>query len=801
MIILTFILAGFGIGMQPFGTDCILHAGLATGLIKIDGVLDEEDWQNAIPVNQFRQVIPDEGQRAVYESKVRIIYDQNTVYIGAVLHDSDPRRIRKTIGVHDQFNDADWFSVGLDSNDDDQTAFYFAVNAAGVMVDGFQSDGEAPSAWMTTDLFDERLFQFEPDWDAEWISQVRISNEGWTIEIALPMSVLGIQLHQQNWGVNFSRWIPHLAEFSEWALVPLDERNGGTISHFGQLHLTTKIRPPIYRHGMLKAFAPAFKSTSDEKTMIVPIPNAQGGISFGGHAHVQITAVPDVSPETVLEAVNDFNIEESNSINYNRLYPSIRQSISTASSGSSLLFDRITSTECAELLIGGTSLSGRLPGRISIDGIGGVYLPTTNNEQVPIGFAGRIQKQIRNQSRIGVSATSMPFNQDSALRINAYDGILSGATMDWEFRHPSESSRWVGQMGVSRFSRKNYCGDQIQNHDFIHAYPESQDGFIAQTEYGQLGKKHNWFARVSITDQGFLTPSLQSRFHSARVEVTTGFRQTRSTESRFFRKSHFNVAVSQWNDISDLAPKETILSGEVAALTHTYNVVSIATHAGILSSGHARLGVNLSISSDIRRRWKVIPYIGIDWSQRGIRHHHASLKLTATAGSRIALNTQIMASHTTGDMKSPQWFREFLVSNPSFSAKSYDRHPFVQCQSGVRIKPSIDKSSRCLRAYAVVVAGLFRSMSIEMGIHAQGIGRTTPTGQSVLSDGRAELLGIFRWKIKRRVVLMLGANIGRAMSTYSGARYRGQLFELITAPLEGENFHVFSFSIARKWQR
>jgi len=799
-MIILLVLVGFAHSIQSCENDCIIHAGIATSLIRIDGVLDEEDWMKTMSINQFRQVTPDEGNLATYKTEVRIIHDQKTLYVGAILYDDTPSRIRNILGQRDQFSDADWFSVGLDSNDDDHTAFYFAVNAAGVMIDGFQSDGVAPSEWMTTDLFNERIFQFDPDWDSEWVSQVRINKEGWTIEMAIPMSVLGIHLHQPNWGVNFSRWVPRLAEYSEWAFIRLNERNGGVISHFRKLHLTTNIRPPIYRHGLLKAFVPAFKSTDDEKTMVVPIPSAEGGISFGGHAHLQVTAIPDFSPETVLETITNFNLEESNAVDYRRFYPAIRQSISTTSTGSSLLFDRIPSTECAELLIGGTSLSGRLPDRVSMDGIGGIYLPTTNNEQIPIGFAGRIQKHIGHQSRIGISATSVPFHQDSNQRIHAYDGILSGAMMDWEFRHPSESARWVGQMGFSRFKRKNYC-DDTQDHPLIHQHPESQDGFVAQTEYGQLGKRYNWFARVSVTDQDFLSPSLSPRLYSGRAEITTGFRHTRAAESRFFKNHHFNVAVSQWNDVSSFSARETILSGEVALLTHSYNLVSLATHVGIVSSGYIRSGVNLTVSSDIRQRWKIIPRIGIDWSQRGIRHHYASLKLTATAGSRIALNTQILAIRTTGDMKPPEWLHEFLVSEASFSAKGYDQHPLVQCRLGFGINPSSANASNCLRAYMVVVAGLFRSMSIEMGIHAQGIGMTIPLGQSVLSDGRTELVGIFRWELKPRVVLMLGANVGRALTRYSGSRYQGQIFELLTAPLEGEKFHVFSFSIVRKWQR
>jgi hypothetical protein len=61
-----------------------------------------------------------------------VLYGTDALYVGATLHDERPNRIRDRLARRDQLNQADWFSVSLDSYFDRQTARTFAVNAAGV---------------------------------------------------------------------------------------------------------------------------------------------------------------------------------------------------------------------------------------------------------------------------------------------------------------------------------------------------------------------------------------------------------------------------------------------------------------------------------------------------------------------------------------------------------------------------------------------------------------------------------------------------------------------------------------------
>ena len=66
-----------------------LESGAA---IDVDGRLDEEAWERAIPITDFTQQEPVEGGTPSERTEIRVIYDEDALYIGAILYD-DPEGI------------------------------------------------------------------------------------------------------------------------------------------------------------------------------------------------------------------------------------------------------------------------------------------------------------------------------------------------------------------------------------------------------------------------------------------------------------------------------------------------------------------------------------------------------------------------------------------------------------------------------------------------------------------------------------------------------------------------------------
>jgi len=183
--------------------------------IILDGVLDEEAWGRAEPITGFIQSMPDAGAPATEETIVRVVYDDERVYIGALMLDSEPGGI-----MHDD----DVFAVTLDTFLDRRDSFMFLVNPNGAVKDGQTFDNSR-----TTNLAWEGVIEVE----------TTIHDEGWTVELAIPFTTLRFDpgKEDQEWGMNFLRRVRRKNEDSYWA--PVDRRTrvhtmayAGTVSGF-----------------------------------------------------------------------------------------------------------------------------------------------------------------------------------------------------------------------------------------------------------------------------------------------------------------------------------------------------------------------------------------------------------------------------------------------------------------------------------------------------------------------------------------------------------------------------------------
>jgi len=201
----------------------------------IDGVLDEEVWQSAPVAENFIQNFPNAGKPASRNTAVRVLYDNSAVYIGAYLYD-DPSLIRKQLTARDgeQKQDVDYFSVFIDTYNDDQNGFQFLVTSANV-----QSDARiGPN------------LQFEPGeygdktWQAVWESRVGIRKDGWVVEMRIPfLSLRFAKKEEQDWGINFLRYIRRVNESDFWNKV--DPAVSGFVNQFGTLRGLLDIKPPL----------------------------------------------------------------------------------------------------------------------------------------------------------------------------------------------------------------------------------------------------------------------------------------------------------------------------------------------------------------------------------------------------------------------------------------------------------------------------------------------------------------------------------------------------------------------------
>lgn len=176
--------------------------------IAVDGRLDDEAWSRLEPFIDFVQRDPDEGRPATERTELLLAYDDDALYVGARLHDSQPELIEKRLSRRDDWAEADRFSLYLDPRGDRRTGVRFEVTAAGVQRDEI----------IFNDTWTDR------SWDALWESEVSHDALGWSVEMRIPFSELRfLPGDSQTWGVNASRVIQRKNE-SDWlALTPRNE--------------------------------------------------------------------------------------------------------------------------------------------------------------------------------------------------------------------------------------------------------------------------------------------------------------------------------------------------------------------------------------------------------------------------------------------------------------------------------------------------------------------------------------------------------------------------------------------------
>jgi hypothetical protein len=210
----------------PAGSDAaatrvprVLVSATRTGEVRIDGRIDEPAWQAAPVASGFMQSQPDEGVPATHDTEVRLLFDDQAMYVAARMWD-EPDSIEAGLTRRDEAGmTKDWFGIWIDPNYDRRTGYAFLTTAAGVQQD--------------RTLYDDQIF--DATWDAVWESAVTIDSLGWSAEMRIPLSQIHYSARDdaQTWGVNFTRRRVATNERSDFA--PQTRRRQFAVSQFATL--------------------------------------------------------------------------------------------------------------------------------------------------------------------------------------------------------------------------------------------------------------------------------------------------------------------------------------------------------------------------------------------------------------------------------------------------------------------------------------------------------------------------------------------------------------------------------------
>ena len=202
----------------------------------MDGIVDESSWTLAEVATNFLQREPREGQPATERTEVRILYDDENLYVGLIAYDSDPSAIIATELRRDEIGHRfggsdDTFTVLLDTFNDGRSAFQFTVNPLGTRYDAT--------------IRNER--EVNSDWDEAWSAAAQITSRGWEAELVIPLRILRYSSGASDWGVDFERQILRKNEQVAWSNYRRDFQfiavsQAGDLRGFENLSVTQRFR-------------------------------------------------------------------------------------------------------------------------------------------------------------------------------------------------------------------------------------------------------------------------------------------------------------------------------------------------------------------------------------------------------------------------------------------------------------------------------------------------------------------------------------------------------------------------------
>ncbi|MES2607108.1 MAG: carbohydrate binding family 9 domain-containing protein, partial [Pseudomonadota bacterium] len=158
--------------------------------VRIDGVLDAAEWQQAVLIEDFHQTFPVEFATPSQKTEVKVFYSEDALYVSARMAESDPSVIASRVLRQGQALGADdVFALILDPYLDRRNGYRFEVNPNGVRWDG---------------LF-QNINEVEGNWEGIWEAGARTDAQGWTLEMKIPFQTLSFNPDSDSWGINFIR--------------------------------------------------------------------------------------------------------------------------------------------------------------------------------------------------------------------------------------------------------------------------------------------------------------------------------------------------------------------------------------------------------------------------------------------------------------------------------------------------------------------------------------------------------------------------------------------------------------------
>ncbi len=257
--------------------------------IKVDGNLNEPEWQKASKTSNFAMKWPRDGGPAPYQTIVQSLYSDQFLYIAITAIDSTPNHVIQSLKRDVGYWDSDGVAVLIDPANTAVNGYFFGISAMGVQTEALVATGND---------------DMDRNWDNTWWVETKQYNTYWTAEFAIPLRILRFKTGQKQWGINIIRNDLGNGIYSTWSNVPF-QFDGLDLGFTGLLNWEEPPQPvkgnyniiPYVSGGTTRNYA----ENEDWKPQVAAGIDAKIGIGSG--LNLDVTVNPDFSQIEIDEQV------------------------------------------------------------------------------------------------------------------------------------------------------------------------------------------------------------------------------------------------------------------------------------------------------------------------------------------------------------------------------------------------------------------------------------------------------------------------------------------------------------------
>ncbi len=425
----------------------------ASGIIKLDGILDEPDWLSADVAKNWFMNYPVDTALAPMQTEVRLTFNEHFLYVSFVCYDDETTDLINSLRRDFDYERNDNVGINIGPYNDRLNGFFFVLTPKGIQMEGTISSGGA---------FDDSWNIY---WDNKWYSKVVRYKDKWIAELAIPFKSFRYKSGLHEWNIAFDRSDKKRNHRSAWIHTPIQYVTGA-FAYSGQLIWVDPV-PPAHPNVSLIPFVAGRSAIDEETNPATHTSELQAGfdakVGITPSLNLDLTVNPDFSQVEVDQQV----------INLTRFefkFPERRQFFLENSD----LFDRAGFPDVKVFFSRRIGL---------IKDSSGLY------QRIPIGYGARVSGSLNKNWRLSV--LNMQTKEKLSIGLPAQNYTV--ATVQRNFWHQSN-------FAITYVDKETLHVSQTDTSKYFH-----ESIFQPLQEHGSNVKRRNIYNRVIDADLELLS--------------------------------------------------------------------------------------------------------------------------------------------------------------------------------------------------------------------------------------------------------------------------------------------------------